>query len=409
MPWRKYPCKDGKFGPSYEIARGIRVRKDARGLWTLFIDKKGERKSKTLGAGTAGLTRAIRTAEKIAAKIGSYVVAKKISATDSKSPAFKDYSTSWLKGGISKWSEYTYERYEQILRLHLWPHRFFQQTIDKIGRSDVKRFLKEFAAKKAPATVESVHSVISGIFTEAIDDELIKANPALGLLKGILPPKNRRDVKAADPFSITQRDRFLSQAASSCRPEEVMALKVMAHMGLRLGEALAMRFEHLNLEQRTYFVAESYRCWDFNRPKAGKTRLVDLPDFLSADFYPYLSFLKKENLKKGRGGKVDLLFVDPDEIDPWPYSQRKIQALMRRVCKAAGLRVRNPHDLRHTYASILLMAHMSPGYVQRQLGHSSIAITMDIYCHWISGEGRGDLDAALSAQSGSCGICENMR
>jgi integrase len=43
------------------------------------------------------------------------------------------------------------------------------------------------------------------------------------------------------------------------------------------------------------------------------------------------------------------------------------------------------------------MAHESPGYVQRQMGHSSITITMDIYCHWIPGEGRKNLEKALLA------------
>ena len=64
---------------------------------------------------------------------------------------------------------------------------------------------------------------------------------------------------------------------------------------------------------------------------------------------------------------------------------------------------------RSTYASILLMAHLSAAYVQRQLGHRSIAITMDIYCHWIPGEGRGDLDAALTTQGGTNAMCEHMR
>ena len=72
-----------------------------------------------------------------------------------------------------------------------------------------------------------------------------------------------------------------------------------------------------------------------------------------------------------------------------------------------GLRARNPHDLRHTYATRLLMAHQSPAYVQKQLGHHSIAMTVDTYGHWIPGEGRGQLDAALGGdvgggQNGDC-------
>jgi hypothetical protein len=43
----------------------------------------------------------------------------------------------------------------------------------------------------------------------------------------------------------------------------------------------------------------------------------------------------------------------------------------------------------------MLMAHQSPAYVQRQLGHSSISITVDTYGHWIPGEGRHGLEEAL--------------
>jgi integrase len=79
-----------------------------------------------------------------------------------------------------------------------------------------------------------------------------------------------------------------------------------------------------------------------------------------------------------------------------PRSQRDFQCELKRVCKAAGLEVRNPHDLRHTYATNLLMAGMSPAYVQRQLGHSSISNTVDIYGDWVPGEGRAGLEAALA-------------
>ena len=46
----------------------------------------------------------------------------------------------------------------------------------------------------------------------------------------------------------------------------------------------------------------------------------------------------------------------------------------------------------------MIMARQSPGYVQKQLGHTSIAITMDIYCHWIPGEGRSGVEAVLMGE-----------
>jgi integrase len=76
-------------------------------------------------------------------------------------------------------------------------------------------------------------------------------------------------------------------------------------------------------------------------------------------------------------------------------TQRMVQGALRRACIAARLRVRSPHDLRHTYATLLLMDHYSPAYVQKQLGHHSISMTVDIYGHWIPGEGKKNLVKTL--------------
>jgi integrase len=144
-----------------------------------------------------------------------------------------------------------------------------------------------------------------------------------------------------------------------------MLLTVMAYAGLRLGEALAMRAEFFDPVRRTYFVSQSYKGNRFGEPKSGRSRLVDLPDFLVTELEAFIGLLRKESLRTGGAGRVDLLFVDPAEDGVWPFSQRKAQSLVARVCKAALLRVSNPHDLRHTYATMLLMAHQSPAYVQR--------------------------------------------
>jgi integrase len=239
------------------------------------------------------------------------------------------------------------------------------------------------------------HSAIHGIFEEAIDDSIVHANPSKGLLRKILPPKNRRNIKEADSFSMEERDLFIKSAEQKLTPSEALILKVMVHAGFRLGEALAMRFRHLDFNKMTYQVRETYKQCRFSKTKTGKKRLVDLPEFLVSELKSYILYLRQENLKNGIKDEVDLLFRDPKEGGDWPFSQRKIQDIMKKVCKGAGLRFRNPHDLRHTYATILLMAHLSPAYVQKQLGHSSISITVDTYGHWISGEGRQGLEKSL--------------
>jgi integrase len=169
-------------------------------------------------------------------------------------------------------------------------------------------------------------------------------------------------------------------------------------MGLRLGEALAMQLDNIDWDQRTYRVTSSYRQKVFRRPKRRKGRCVDVPEYLIIELKDYVDELHRESIKNGKNGHVDLLFEDPESPTKrgfWPISQRKAQMLVKKVCKGANLRIRSPHALRHTYATTLLMAHQSPGYVKRQLGHSNISTTMDIYLTWIPGEGREGLERAL--------------
>jgi integrase len=395
MPWRKYSPRKGKYGLIYPIDRGISVRQDIRRKWTLFIEKVDYRKSVTFNSGRDGLVKAIKTAEKIVDELKSPDFSLKEKESKNQTPKFNEFSTQWLKNNQAKWDPATQERYEAIQRLHLATASWFNYSLDEITRSDIKVFLRKLLKKRSPRTVESVHTVISGIFNEAIDETLVKGNPATGLLKRILPPKNKRHEKDPEPFTINERRRFEAWAETHCSLKETMLLKVMNHAGLRLGEALAFRIGNLDLNKLTYHVTQSYRQYRFKKPKGSKFRFVDLPKYLIYDLKFYIKRLRYEKLKQGRGEVVDFLFEDPDCDGKWPLSQRKVQRLVERVCKGAKLGRRNPHDLRHTYATITLMAPLSPAYVQKQLGHSSISITVDTYGHWIPGEGRQGLEEAL--------------
>ncbi len=90
-------------------------------------------------------------------------------------PDFKAFSKDWLKSNATRWDEMTSERYEAILRLHIWPYGCFNKPIDAVFRSDIKNHLRQIFQKRSSATVEAVHSVISGIFGEAIDDGKLRA------------------------------------------------------------------------------------------------------------------------------------------------------------------------------------------------------------------------------------------
>ncbi len=146
---------------------------------------------------------------------------------------------------------------------------------------------------------------------------------------------------------------------------------------------------------KTYCVKESYKRGLFSPPKTGKQRIIRLPEFFANELKQHIKELRKESLRDGRGGKINLLFVDKESGEQLPISQRKIQGLVTRVCKRAGLRRRRPHDFRHTYATLLLMNNESPVFAQKQLGHHSIQTTVDIYGHLIPSTAKVSLESAF--------------
>ena len=61
----------------------------------------------------------------------------------------------------------------------------------------------------------------------------------------------------------------------------------------------------------------------------------------------------------------------------------KVRKALNRIFDKAGMRRRGPHQLRHTFASLLLQAGEPVTYVSHQLGHKDSAITLRVYAHWL--------------------------
>jgi len=85
-----------------------------------------------------------------------------------------------------------------------------------------------------------------------------------------------------------------------------------------------------------------------------------------------------------------------------PYDLAFVQRAFKRVVKAAKLPLHfTPHCLRHTYGSLMLQAGESPVYVQRQLGHASIKLTVDTYGKWLPMGNKAAVDRLDDVDAGS--------
>jgi integrase len=371
-----YPQREGKYGTIYQIADGIYVTPNEWGTWLLVLRRGPERKKRSFGKTEEDRRQAIKAAVLMATRLG--LVVEKL-VTDR---TFGMLIEEWFSLNEQRWQPGTRERYQCIVRDHLRP--LHQLPLDQVDRVRVKRLLVDLLKIRSANTVEVVHAVISGIFTEAIDLGYTEVNPAYGLLKKILPPKNKRNRNEPDPFNRQDLDSFLEAAWAKLPEPFPVILEIMAMTGMRLGEALAMSWENLDSQNCQYNLAETTRQGRFGPPKSGK-RLIDIDETLVSKLDTHIKKLKKESMAAG---------VPPHYLFPG-ITQRMVQVAVKRASMAARLRSRHPHDLRHTYASLLLMDHYSPAYVQKQLGHHSISMTVDIYGHWIPGEGKKDLVKTL--------------
>lgn len=131
-------------------------------------------------------------------------------------------------------------------------------------------------------------------------------------------------------------------------------------------------------------------------PKSGRARRVDLSSELAAVLGRIVTRRKARALAEGRPAPVptDWIFTNEqgNAVDPDNFRKRVWPKLLEK----AGLRAIRIHDLRHTFASLLIGQGESLAYVREQMGHHSIALTVDTYGHLVPGGNRAAVDRLAS-------------
>ena len=159
----------------------VRVREKPRGsgVWWVFINHQGQRKSKRIGAE--------KTAREVAGKIQARLTLGEYSTEEApKVPTFKEYAEIWLEGTINPFRRAsTYNRYRDLLERFAYP-RIGATPIDQVKRKDIRQILMDVhKTGLSRATIALVKDVCSGPFVTALDDEIVTSNPTLGILKGM--------------------------------------------------------------------------------------------------------------------------------------------------------------------------------------------------------------------------------
>jgi integrase len=303
-----------------------------------------------------------------------------------------EYAQRWLRL-CARLKPISIAGYRGKLDRHLLP-ALGGLKVRKLHRSMVKDLLAEKVREGLSLdSVRLVHATLRAMLNAAVDDGVIAANPAAGLGRAMrlqIPLGARSEsVRALDR---EQLERFLAAALAKA-PRFFPMFFLMSRTGLRLGEALALQWGDLDLVRRELRVMRALAMVGrrTDTPKSGHGRTVDL----SASVCDTLRALKARASEAAlaRGEPLGSFVFPPATGQDGPMRHLTVETAFRRCVKAAGLPDHfTPHSLRHSYASLLLQAGVSPAYVQEQLGHASIELTVGTYGRWLRKKAEGAVD-----------------
>jgi integrase len=294
----------------------------------------------------------------------------------------------------------TCRNYRTDLRLYLIP-AFGELPLAQIGPEEVNTYLASLDGKLRPKSLTHHLSLLVKILSDAVEGQRLAVN-RLHRSRAIRRPKALRedDERPIEILTHEEVNRVLDALPALWYP----FFFTLVCTGLRLGEALALRWGDFEESGRLH-VRRHFSRGAFYLPKTKRSRRsVDIGDQLVA----VLLGIRRERFGEGAADPAALLFPSRTGGPMFPENLRP--RVWRPALVAAGVRPVTIHSLRHFYASAQIAQGESILYVSRQLGHSSVKITADIYGHLFPDERRaaaGRLEQRLGAARGLGAPYEN--
>lgn len=251
----------------------------------------------------------------------------------------------WLRA--RRYSENSTKVYSETVRLFL--NFFPEKPENEIDNRDIERFNKEYVlARKLSSSFQNQFVNAVKLYFSVVQNRNLK--PEL-----IVRPKREKTLP-----NVLSKDevRHILEAARNLKHK--MMLSLIYSCGLRCGELLSLRPEHIDSKRMLVLIKQG---------KGRKDRIVPLSEKILHQLREYYKCFRPKNY----------LFEGQDAGEK--YDARSLQNVLKQNVARAGIRKAvTLHWLRHSYATHLLEAGTDLRYIQELLGHSS-SKTTEIYTH----------------------------
>jgi integrase len=226
-------------------------------------------------------------------------------------------------------------------------------------------------------TVNNYVSVLREAMELAVTDRLLADNP----VQSVKRAKHQKD--PPDPFSREESDRILDAIGARYPGQVHNMVEFWFWTGLRTSEMFALRWTNVDLASGTVLVAEANVRGNVKATKTNTARTVKLNSRALAAINRQRAFTQMSS---------EHVFHDPRYDSAWVDERAFRRSFWTPTLKALGIRYRRPYNMRHSYATAMLMAGMTPAFCAKQLGHS-VEMFLRTYSKWLDGMAN-DLEMA---------------
>ncbi len=292
---------------------------------------------------------------------------------------FKELSHLWLETYKLTVKPQTYDATVTRLNRHIMP-TLGNIKVDKITASDIQMLINRLS--KYYVNYTAVRSVIRKVLQQGVLLGLIDYNSARDIILPRKQPNAKKKVKFIDPSDLKS---FLEHLETSQHKRynlyfDAVLYQLLLSTGLRIGEACALEWGDIDLENGTIAINKTYnknlKFLSTAKTQSGNRVIsVDKKTLRSLKLYQ----MRQRQLFNEVGARVsEVVFATPTR----KYFNASVrQSALDTRCKEAGIERFTFHAFRHTHASLLLNAGISYKELQYRLGHANISMTLDTYGH----------------------------
>jgi integrase len=305
---------------------------------------------------------------------------------------FVEYAPKWIDGYRGRTDKgikpETLADYRKTLERDALPF-FGRMRLSHIRPRDVKEYAVELESKGVSAgTVRVKLAPVKALLADALDEDLIRTNPAAGVrITAALATSDVDDEDEAEHVKALSKDEL--EALLAALPKQWrLFFRFLADSGLRIGEAVALRWGDVDADAALVRVRRRRYRGRIDRPKSKYGRRMAR---ISVDV--------ANEFRTLRAGRADDELVFPNTVGTYLDGGNVMSRVLKPAAVNAGLGqwvIANGerraeswvgfHTFRHTCATALFEHNWNAKQVQLQLGHHKPSFTLDTYIHLMPGD-----------------------